>query len=92
MEKLDPLTWSVEPVQALPDALTAPGRCATIQMDSVPGIYLKQGYWFSLEDFKFRPVAPVPGVPLADDYDSLSTFRGAPAVFGHVRLLIILPT
>ena len=83
VQRLDPVTWTIQDLADVPMNLLDPGRCVATTIDGKLGIFLMQGYFFNLVDMKWELKKEAPYNPITGPPRALFEFRGLPAVFGH---------
>lgn len=60
------------------------GRCAPLELDGEPGIFVRSGYWYGLQSEQWRKLAIPPNDPVAGaDANNMWSFGGRPTIFGH---------
>ena len=85
--ELDPSDWSYDTLmEEIPLNFARSGRCASVEIDGKPGIMLRNGYWYSINDNKFMQKASPPySIVDSTTPNSLWTWRGVPTLFGSSR-------
>jgi len=84
VQEFDFFTWEPTQIGVVTDEVGEPKKCAGVEINGVPGIYVRSGYWFNLDTRMWEPKEPVP-VTDGNPANAMWSFGGRPTVFGAGR-------
>jgi hypothetical protein len=82
--EVDVLSWVPDVIGVVPDDIGTPQKCAGVDIEGVPGIYVRSGHWFNLDTRMWEAKAALP-LPAPNPPNSMWRFGGQPTVFGNAR-------